>query len=234
MPRHSVLIVEDEDDVRELVEYNLVNEGFLVTHVSSGEAALEVVDQKHFDLVVLDLMLPGLDGLSVCQRLRNSPNTRNTPIVMVTAKNEETDVLAGLNLGADDYITKPFSTKVLVARIRAVLRRAPPPQADKAPADQVRDVVEIHQVLIDPVRRCVAVGGKPVELTATEFDLLNLLAGQPGRVFTRRQIIDSLHGVGFPTTDRAVDVQIVGLRRKLGSAGQYVDTVRGVGYRFRE
>ncbi len=234
MARHTVLIVEDEDNIHELVGYNLVKEGFLVTHVTSGEAALEVVNQKHFDLILLDLMLPGLDGLSVCQRLKTSPSTQAIPIIMLTAKNEEPDIVAGLNLGADDYITKPFSPKVLVARIRAVLRRALPSQVAKGVADGAGAVVEIHELLIDRGRHSVSVAGEPIELTATEFDLLNLLAGQPGWVFTRRQIIDSLHGVDSPTTDRAVDVQIVGLRRKLGSAGQYIDTVRGVGYRFKE
>jgi two-component system phosphate regulon response regulator PhoB len=234
MAKQSVLIVEDEPNVHQLVDYNLVKEGFSVAHAASGEAALELVREKQFDIIVLDLMLPGLDGLRVCQRLRKLPETRGTPVVVLTARNDEADIVTGLNLGADDYITKPFSPKVLVARIRAVLRRALPSPAEEGPSELDGGVLEIHQVMIDSRRRRVLVSGEPIELTATEFDLLLLLASQPGVVFSRRQIINNLHGADSPTTDRTVDVQVAGLRKKLGLAGQYIDTVRAVGYRFRD
>ena len=234
MAKQSVLIVEDEANVQELVDYNLVKEGFVVSHATSGEAALELVQRNRFDVIVLDLMLPGLDGLSVCQRLRKSPATQATPIVVLTARSDEADIVAGLNLGADDYVTKPFSPKVLVAAFARYLRRTLPPSTERAEAEPGNGVLEIHQLVIDPRRRRVLVSGEPVELTATEFDLLQLLASQPGVVFSRRQIIDGLHGVDSPTTDRTVDVQIGGLRKKLGVGGQHIDTVRAVGYRFRE
>jgi two-component system alkaline phosphatase synthesis response regulator PhoP len=233
MVKHSVLIVEDEEDIRELVRYNLLKEGYQVSGVASGEEALAAVGARPPDLILLDLMLPGLDGLRVCSRLKNDRQTASIPVVMLTAKGEESDIVRGLNMGADDYITKPFSPRVLLARVEAVLRRA---SADRgrATTEDEREAIEIRELRIHPGRHEVLVRGKPVELTATEFKLLHLLARRAGWVFTRKQVLDGVHGDNYAITDRAVDVQIVGLRKKLGPMSQYIETVRGVGYRFKE
>lgn len=231
MVKESVLVIEDEEDIRELVSYNLLKEGYQVASVSSGEEALAAVGDKRPDLALLDLMLPGIDGLEVCRRLKASEETERIPVVMLTAKGEESDIVAGLDLGADDYITKPFSPKVLIARVRAVLRRM-----QEAPIDEGEegDEVEIHSIKIHPGRHEVRVAGESVDLTSTEFNLLRFLVRRPGWVFTRQQILDGVHGDNYSITDRAVDVQIVGLRKKLGDAGKFIETVRGVGYRFKE
>ena len=236
MIRQSVLVVEDEEDIRELVSYNLLKEGYQVAGVASGEDALAAVESKTPDLVLLDIMLPGLDGLRVCRKLKENPKFNSIPIIMLTAKGEEPDIVAGLNMGADDYVTKPFSPKVLLARVQAVLRRTEADRGDsqEEEEDDESEIVEIRDLMIHPGRHEVFVCGKPVELTATEFKLLHFLAQRPGWVFTRQQILDGVHGDNYAITDRAVDVQIVGLRRKLDSAGSYIETVRGVGYRFKE
>ncbi len=228
MAKEHILIVEDEEDILELVKYNLSKEGYSVTGAISGEDALKSIEAKRHDLILLDLMLPGIDGLEICRRLRRSPHTQDIPIIMVTAKGEDSDIVTGLELGADDYITKPFSPKVLIARIRAVLRRK-----KIEPVDET-STINIHELVIHSGRHEVLVSGKRVDLTATEFRLLHFLARRPGWVFTRYQIVDALHGEEYPVTDRSVDVQCVGLRKKLGQAGKYIETVRGVGYRFRE
>jgi two-component system alkaline phosphatase synthesis response regulator PhoP len=228
LPSENILVVDDEEDILELVEYNLSKEGYETSCVASGEEALKLARTRPPDLIVLDLMLPGLDGLSVCRVLKGDPKTRAIPIVMLTAKGNEADIVAGLELGAEDYITKPFSPKVLVARVRAVLRRnAAEPTDHESP-------VRRHYLTIHPGRHEVLVKGDPIELTATEFRILHYLARRPGWVFTRSQIIEEIHGEDSLITDRSVDVQIAGLRKKLGTAGEYVETVRGVGYRFRE
>ena len=180
------------------------------------------------DLVLLDLMLPGLDGLEVCRSLKQDPHTRNLPIVMLTAKGEEADIVAGLELGADDYVTKPFSLRVLLARLRAVLRRR-----NAAPLPETAPIT-LHELEIHPGRHEVLVQGYSVDLTATEFRLLNLLARRPGWVFTRSQIVNEIHGDDYSVTERAVDVQMVSLRKKLGPCGKYLETVRGIGYRFKD
>ena len=229
----SVLVVEDESDIRELITYNLQNEGFEVKGVRTGEEALEVVENHLPDLILLDLMLPGLDGLRVCHSLKVNPRTKNIPIVMITAKSEESDVVRGLNMGADDYITKPFSPKVLVARVFAVLRRL----ADAADVEKVEeadtDVMHFGPINIHLGRHEVSVEDETIDLTSTEFRVLTFLARKPGWVFTRQQILDGVHGDNYAITDRAVDVQIVGLRKKLGVAGDMIETVRGVGYRAK-
>jgi len=233
MIRQSVLVVEDEEDIRELVSYNLLKEGYQVAGVASGEDALTAVESKTPDLILLDIMLPGLNGLKVCRKLKEDPKFQSIPIIMLTAKGEEPDIVAGLNMGADDYVTKPFSPKVLLARVQAVLRRTEAQRDDSQEEDE-SEIVEIRDLMIHPGRHEVFVCGKPVELTATEFKLLHFLAQRPGWVFTRQQILDGVHGDNYAITDRAVDVQIVGLRRKLDSVGSYIETVRGVGYRFKE
>ncbi|MBN2565754.1 MAG: response regulator transcription factor [Candidatus Eisenbacteria bacterium] len=227
MSKH-ILAIEDDKDILELITYNLEREGYDVTGVTSGEDGVDAAISEKPDLVLLDLMLPGMDGLEVCRKLKAEPETAHIPVIMVTAKGEESDIVTGLELGADDYVTKPFSPKVLIARIRAVRRRrARAPVADD-------DVIRIDDIVIHPGRHEVAVGDERVDLTFTEFRILHILARRPGWVFTRHQIVDAIHGEHYPVTDRAVDVQIVGLRKKLGDAGDYIETVRGVGYRFRD
>jgi two-component system alkaline phosphatase synthesis response regulator PhoP len=228
MPSSKILIVDDEEDILELLRFNLSREGFQVLCAASGEEALEKVKTEMPDLILLDLMLPGMDGLDVARDVKNQAPTKEIPIVMLTAKGEEADIVKGLEIGADDYITKPFSRKVLTARIKAVLRRK-----GAAPKNE-EDVLAVHDFVIHPGRREVLVKGKPVQLTFTEFGILNFLARRPGWVFTRSQIVDAVRGDEYFVTDRAVDVQIVGLRKKLGSAARYIETVRGVGYRFKE
>ena len=228
MAHEKIMVVDDEEDIQELVRYNLERNGYDVSCVSSGEEALEGIRSFRPDLLVLDLMLPGIDGFEVCRILKKDPKTESIPIVMLTAKGEESDIVTGLELGAEDYIVKPFSPQVLLARVRTVLRRVA-----REPVDE-DSMIEIKELTIHPGKREVLVKGKPVELTSTEFRILHYLARRPGWVFTRQQIIDAARGDDYPVTDRSVDVHIVGLRKKLGALGKYVETVRGVGYRFRE
>lgn len=228
MPKESILVVEDEEDILELVKYNLAKEGYRVSGAASGEVALKSARSSLPDLIVLDLMLPGIDGLEVCKILKNDSKTQHIPVIMLTAKSEDSDIITGLEIGADDYLAKPFTPKVLIARVRTVLRR-------KAKADvKETTTVRVHDIVIDPGRHEVTVAGKTVDLTLTEFLILHLLARHPGWVFSRYQIVNEIRGEETIVTDRAVDVQIVGLRRKLGDAGKYVDTVRGVGYKLSE
>jgi two-component system phosphate regulon response regulator PhoB len=227
MDKPTILVVDDEEDIVELVELNIAREGYRVLTCGTGEQALKLAGSKLPSLVILDLMLPGIDGLEVCKKLKSDPKTQNIPIVMLTAKGEESDIVTGLELGADDYITKPFSGKVLVARVRRILRRMVTAADDKA-------VLKVQDLTIDPSRREVLIEGKPVQLTFTEFNILHILAKRPGLVFTRYQIVDAIRGSDYLVTDRAVDVQIVSLRKKLGRYGEYIETVRGVGYRFKD
>ena len=232
MPHEHILVVDYEREILELVTYNLKKEGYRVTAVGSGEEALAATRTGAPDLVVLDLMLPGVDGLDVCRRLKGDAKTRAIPIVMLTAKGTEADVVAGLELGASDYVTKPFSPRVLTARVRAVLRRG-------SEAADAEATIRVRDLTIHPGRHQVLVGQSPAELTATEFRLLTHLARRPGWVFTRQQLVDATQGDdSFVNdrfvTDRSVDVHIVSLRRKLGLCGAYIETVRGVGYRLRD
>ena len=228
MANEKILVVDDEEDILELVRYNLAKNGYKSVCVGTGENALKAAKLESPDLIILDLMLPGLDGLEVCKILKADSRTSAIPIVMLTAKGEEADVVAGPELGADDYVTKPFSPRILLARLRAVLRRK-----SLEPANETQ-VIKIHDLVIHPGRHEVLVRGKPVEMTYTEFRLLHSLARRPGWVFTRSQIVDTVRGSDYPVTDRCVDVQIVGLRKKLGPCSEYIETVRGVGYRFKE
>lgn len=224
----NVLVVDDEEDILHLVDYNLRKAGYTVTCTTSGSEAVSLARTKVPDLVVLDLMLPGLNGLEVCTLLKNDPHTRGVSIVMLTAKGEEADVVQGLERGADDYIVKPFSPRILTARVAAVLRR----RAEGEPSDD--DCLQVHDITIHPGRHEVVLDGEIVPLTYTEFKILQCLARRPGWVFTRSQIVDSIRGAGYAVTDRAVDVQIVGIRKKLGESGKLIETVRGVGYRMKE
>lgn len=225
MAKEKILLVEDAEDIVELLRYNLTKEGWQVRCALSGEEALAAVQEHDFDLILLDIMLPGVNGYEVCRRLRRDPSAAHLPVIMLTAKSEETDMVVGLELGADDYVTKPFSPRVLIARIRAVLRR-------RAPNGQAADILSIGELRIDRSRHEVRVKGEPVRLTATEFGILLCLALRPGWVFSRYQIVEAVRGSEYSVTDRAVDVQIVGLRKKLGELGGCIETVRGVGYRF--
>ncbi len=228
MAHESILIVEDEDDIRELIAYNLTKEGYRPHGALSGEDAIKKARAERYDLIILDLMLPGIDGLDVCRTLKKDAKTQTIPVIMLTAKGEESDMVSGLELGADDYIVKPFSPRVLIARIKTVLRRKSAEPIDPNAS------ISIHDLAIHPGRREVLVGKRSVELTNMEFRVLHLLASRPGWVFSRYQIVEGVRGDNYPVTDRSVDVLIVGLRKKLGDAGEYIETVRGAGYRFKE
>jgi two-component system phosphate regulon response regulator PhoB len=228
MTRERILVVDDEEDLLELVNYNLSKDGYRVRCVATGEEALAEARQTLPDLIVLDVLLPAVDGLEVCRRLKADSRTQHIPIVMLTAKGEESDMVAGLELGADDYVTKPFSPRVLLARVKTILRRKGKEGSDAEGA------IRIHELTIHPGRHEVHLSGEPLDLTYTEFRLLHFLARKPGWAFTRSQIVDAVKGEDYPVTERSVDVQVAGLRKKLGACGAYVETVRGVGYRFKE
>lgn len=230
MSRETILVVDDEEDILELVSYNLSREGYQVHRAATGEEGLESVRTTLPDLVVLDLMLPGVDGLEVCKQIKADSRTSHIPIIMLTAKGDEADMVTGLELGADDYVPKPFSPRVLLARVKTVLRRR---GAVAAPEGDSKTIT-IHGLVINPGRHEVSVKGKVVELTFTEFRILHTLAKRPGWVFSRYQIVDAVRGEDYPVTDRSVDVQIAALRKKLGSYGRYIETVRGIGYRFKD
>lgn len=228
MPKENILVVDDEKDIRELVSFNLGKNGYRTTCVASGEDALARVRADLPDLIVLDLMLPGADGFDVCRRLKSDAATARIPILMLTARTEDVDIVAGLELGADDYVTKPFSPRVLLARIRALLRKTAPPENEES------DLLRRGDIVIDTRRHEVRVNDTVLEMTHSEFKTLYFLAKRPGWVFSRNQIIKAVHGESYPVTERSVDVQIVGLRKKLGPCGERIETVRGMGYRFRE
>ena len=228
MANETILVVDDEEDILELIRFHLARDGYTVTTSASGEDAIKQARRQRFDLIVLDLMLPGVDGFEVAKTLKADPKTGAVPILMLTARGEDADIVTGLEIGADDYVTKPFGPRVLCARVKSVLRRR-----GQAPVDEGQ-VLRFQDLEIDPGRRVVTVGGAPLELTFTEFQLLLVLARRPGWVFTRSQIVDAVRGSDYPVTDRSVDVQVVGLRKKLGPHGKVIETVRGVGYRFKE
>ncbi|MBI5489619.1 MAG: response regulator transcription factor [Deltaproteobacteria bacterium] len=220
-----ILFVEDDLSLRASLAYVLEREGYELSEATTGEEALARAATVRPDVVLLDVNLPGMDGFEVCARLRRLPATAAVPIVLVTARTEIDDVCCGFERRADDYITKPFHPRVLLARLQAVLRRVGPPAAEA-------EALRFRGLVIDPATREVFVEERRIELTRTEFDLLSVFAGQPHRVFTRADVLDRLRGEDAAITDRAVDVQVSGLRRKLGSSGRCIETVRGVGYRF--
>lgn len=230
--KKTILVVEDDEDIQQLVGYNLIKEGFNVEYADSGEQALEKVKaEEDTDLILLDIMLPGIDGMSVCKNLRSDNRTAEIPVIMLTAKSEDADVITGLDLGADDYITKPFSPKVLISRVKAVLRR----KAKEAQQPVLStDVITLHNLIIDTCKHEVVVDGEPVSLTLTEFNILELLAKKPGWVFSRQQIIDVVRGYDYLLSPRSMDVQVFGLRKKLGETGKKIETVRGIGYRMSD
>jgi len=223
--KNKILIIEDEPDIQELLSFNLDNNGYKVYTASNGEKGLEVARKEHPDLILLDLMLPGIHGLDVCRIIKSDQDTSDISIIMLTALGQEEDIIKGLETGAEDYVTKPFSLQVLEARIKTVLRRVP------GNVENTKTIT-IHDIQIKPRTREVKINGDIPELTFTEFQILHLLASHPGWVFTRYQIIDKIRGDNYPVTDRSVDFQIVGLRKKMGEKGKLIQTVRGVGYRF--
>ena len=228
MSKSTIVVVEDEEDIYEVVRYNLEKEGFHVHGAFSGEIAQQKITEHQPDLVLLDLMLPGISGLDLCRKLKQQDDTRQIPIIMVTAKTEDSDIVAGLELGAEDYITKPFSPRVLIARVRSVLRRQKIGVIDES------NIINFDGILINPGQHKVSINDTRLDLTPSEFRILHFLARRPGWVYTRDQIIDAVRGEGYAITDRAIDVQVVGLRKKMGEFGAWIETVRGIGYRFRE
>lgn len=232
MSKPNILVVEDDADIQQLVTYNLIKSGLHAICADNGEEALSVLESENVDAIILDLMLPGMDGLEICRILREQEQTRSIPVIILTAKSEENDIVAGLEIGADDYVTKPFSPKVLIARLQAALRRKT--DIDTNEKNGSADTISIHGLTIHPGRHEVMSEGNPVQLTSTEFAILHLLAGKAGWVFTRQQIIDHIRGHDYLITSRSVDVQVFGLRKKLGSKGHLLETVRGIGYRMKE
>ena len=228
MSRQSVLVVEDEEDIMEVIRFNLEKEGYEVNQALSGEKALQVIENNLPSLVLLDLMLPGINGLDLCRIFKQNDRTKAIPVIMLTAKSEDADIVAGLEMGAEDYITKPFSPRVLVARVRTILRRRESGVKDDS------SVIQVEGMQIHPGRHEVTMGENVVDLTPSEFRILHYLARRPGWVYSRDQIIDAIRGHGYVVTDRAIDVQVVGLRKKLGDYGKLIETVRGIGYRFRD
>ncbi len=229
MSKETILIVDDEEDILELIKFNLKSEGYNILTAMTGEEAIKIARQSGPDLLVLDLMLPGIDGLEVTKYLKNNDATMDIPIVMLTAKGEESDIVTGLELGANDYMSKPFSPRELTARIRAILRRRKKNSSE--PPVRVR---QEGDMIIDRAKHRVTIEGQELELTLSEFELLSFLAEKKGWVFTRGQIVDAIHGENYAVTERSIDVIIVGLRKKLKNYASNIETVRGVGYRFKE
>jgi phosphate regulon transcriptional regulator PhoB len=225
----KIVVIEDETDILEVIAYNLKREGYEVITSTSGEDGLEKIEKAHPQLVVLDLMLPEIDGIELCRKLKADPVTQSIPVIMVTAKGEESDVVLGLGVGADDYLTKPFSPRELTARVKAVLRRS----KSRTETDR-RERVVVEGVVIDPQRHEVKVDGESIALTATEFRLLHFLASHPGRVFTRDHLLARVIGEDAIVIDRNIDVHVRAIRKKLGGHRELVETIRGVGYRFKD
>ncbi len=223
----KILAVDDDADILTLVRYNLEKEGFKVFTAESGEEALEKARKSKPDLLILDLMLPGMNGLEVCRLLKSDSATRNMPVLILTAKGEETDIVVGLELGADDYLTKPFSPRVLAARVRALLRRG-------EPLEKTGECLSLGPISLDPERHEVLLNSRPLTLTATEFNLLKCLVSRPGRLFSREDLLKHAWADDTLVVDRTVDVHILGLRKKMGKYADWIETVRGFGYRLKE
>ena len=226
--KSTILVIEDEEDLRDILIYNLDREGYKTIGVESGEEGLERAIALKPDLIILDLMLPGLNGMDVCRQLKQADDTKDIPIIMASAKGEEADIVSGLELGADDYVTKPFSPRILLARVRSILRRS------KRSSSEDVSAVQIDGMKIDTKKFQLSIEDERIDLTKSEFGILHFLASHRGWVFTRYQIVDAIRGEKYVVTERAIDVQIAGLRKKLGKCADLIETVRGVGYRFKE
>ncbi len=227
--KKHVLVVDDEADIRELLQYNLQLEGYQVSILDNGEKALEFIQKQNVDLILLDLMLPGLPGLELCKKLKRQTGLDGIPIIMITAKSSETDVIVGLELGADDYITKPFSPKEVIARIKAIFRRL-----DERRPHEIAAVLKFESLVLDAPRHEVKIDGKEVHLTTTEFKILQCLLSRPGHVFSRDELIDVALGKNISVVDRTIDVHMTNLRKKISSYGANIESIRAVGYRFRD
>ncbi len=226
-----ILVVEDEQDIRTLILHNLRKDGYLASGAATGEEALKTAEREKPQLVILDLMLPGIDGMAVCRKIRASAELKAALILMLTARGEEADMVSGLEAGADDYVVKPFSNRVLLARVRSLLRRGEILRDDTRVIRRENAPLSLGEIRLVPERMEATVSGTKIDLTAGEFKMLQVMMRRPGIVFTRNQLLDLVRGAQHAVTDRAVDVQIVGLRRKLGAAGRRIETVRGAGYR---
>jgi len=228
MSKEAILIIEDDPSIQELLCHTMSKEGWKLFQVMSGEDGLKVLKTKKIDCILLDIMLPGMDGLKVLKKIKEIEQCKNIPVIMTTAKGEEADIVTGLELGADDYVVKPYSPKVLIARIRASLRRQ-----EEGKQQPSLTVLRQGELSLDIERHVVYYGDKQLDLFATEFAMLKHFLSNPEIVFSRNQLIAAIHGEDYPVTDRSIDVQILGLRKKLGKAGDMIETIRGVGYRFR-
>ena len=228
MIKRRIVVVEDDRDIAELIQYNLEHEGWLVRVIYDGSKVMEAVRFDHTDIIILDLMLPNVDGLDICRMLKNDEQTKDIPVLMLTAKGEDADVVVGLRMGADDYMTKPFSPGVLIARVKALLRRS---KASVPVKDEVRTFGELT---LNLAKHKVTFGKHPLKLTTIEFSILEFLSRSPGRVFTRDQLLNNVWKEGKFIIDRAVDVHIRGLRKQLGTGAELIETVRGVGYCFKD
>ncbi len=226
MANRKILIVEDDRDILEMVEYNLREEGYITVSALNGEDGVNLARRERPDLIILDIMLPVMDGFEVCRALKSEEATARIPIIILSAKSQETDKVVGLELGADDYVTKPFSPRELIARIRAIIRRGTEQQASS--------IMEKGDIIIDSAKHKVVVGNEEISLTTTEFKLLEYMARRPGVVLSREKILDAVSGDDAVVCDRTVDAHVKSLRRKLGTAKDYIETVRGAGYRFKE
>lgn len=226
MGKRKILIIEDDRDIVEMLEYNLKEEGYETVSALNGEQGIVLAGKERPDLIILDIMLPIIDGFEVCRTLKNDDRVSHIPIIILSAKSQETDKVVGLELGADDYVTKPFSPRELIARIRAIMRRGA--------EQQLSGIVKKGDMIIDSAKYKVMVGGEEIALTTTEFKLLEYMARRPGVVLSRYQILDAVSGDDTVVCDRTVDAHVKSLRRKLGTAKDYIETVRGAGYRFKE
>jgi two-component system, OmpR family, alkaline phosphatase synthesis response regulator PhoP len=230
MEKPLIFVIEDHEDIAQLISFNFRARGFDVACFENAEMAQVALKNTLPQLILLDLMLPGRSGLEICRILKADERTKQIPLIMVTAKGTEADIVTGLELGADDYVTKPFSPEVLVARAKTCLRRLSEPKMATASTSRL----ERDGLMIDPIKREVSVNSDRLELTFSEFEILNFLARKPGWVFTRGQIVDAIRGQNYAVTERSIDVALVGLRKKLGPQGDNIETVRGVGYRFKD
>ena len=228
MSKEAILIIEDDPDIQELLSLSMSREGWKILQAKTGEEGLKILKSKKVNCILLDIMLPGMDGLKVLKKIKEIEQCANVPVIMTTAKGEEADIVSGLELGADDYVVKPYSPKVLIARIRAGLRRQ-----EESGAAAAATIWQQGDIKLDAARHTAFCGDKQLDLFATEFSLLKHFLSHPDIVFSRNQIIAAIRGPDYPVTDRSVDVQILGLRKKLGKAGDMIETIRGVGYRFR-
>ncbi|MDR1930644.1 MAG: response regulator transcription factor [Treponema sp.] len=228
MSKAAVLIIEDDPEIQEMLSLAFAGEGWKLYQAGSGEEGIGLLEKHGADCVILDIMLPGMDGLRTLKKIKAESKWRALPVILATAKGEEPDIVSGLELGADDYVVKPYSPRVLTARIRAALRRA------EEPANPEKEIWQAGKLRIDAPRHEVSWEEKPLDLSATEFALLLHFMSHPDIVFSRNQIIAAVHGPDYPVTDRSVDVQVLALRKKLEKAGELIETIRGIGYRFRK